>query len=100
MNPEIKPENDSQAPASTQAHGSAATPAPDTKQAVKPDVAKKPPRKGPSDLTLKLLSILVGLGVLAAGLVFLYLEDVPIFAIPLVVTLPVIAAVAFRNCWD
>jgi uncharacterized membrane protein len=99
MNPPVKPESESPTPAS----GPAAhpTPAADPQQAAKPaGAAGKPRRRQPSDRTLKLLSVLVGLVVLAAGLIFLYVEDVPIFAIPLVVTLPVIAAVAFRNCWD
>ncbi|TDN61760.1 hypothetical protein [Paraburkholderia sp. BL10I2N1] len=67
---------------------------------MKPEPTEKPARKRPSNLVLNLLTVLVGLGVLAAGLAYLILNDTPVFAIPLVVTVPVIAAVAFRNCWD
>jgi hypothetical protein len=69
-------------------------------QAMKPEATEKRARKRPSNLVLNLLTVLVGLGVLAAGLAYLILNDTPVFAIPLVVTVPVIAAVAFRNCWD
>jgi hypothetical protein len=69
-------------------------------QAMKPEPTEKRARKRPSNLVLNLLTVLVGLGVLAAGLAYLILNDTPVFAIPLVVTVPVIAAVAFRNCWD
>jgi hypothetical protein len=62
-------------------------------------------RKGPSKRTLNLLTALVGAGTLAAGvgwLVYSWKTDleVPYFAIPLVMCVPVIVAVAFRNCWD
>ncbi|MGF6602463.1 hypothetical protein P3T23_007215 [Paraburkholderia sp. GAS448] len=67
---------------------------------MKPEPTEKRARKRPSNLVLNLLTVLVGLGVLAAGLAYLILNDTPVFAIPLVVTVPVIAAVAFRNCWD
>jgi hypothetical protein len=69
-------------------------------QAMKPEPTEKRARKRPSNLVLNLLTVLVGLGVLAAGVAYLILNDTPVFAIPLVVTVPVIAAVAFRNCWD
>lgn len=67
---------------------------------MKPEPTEKRARKRPSNLVLNLLTVLVGLGVLAAGVAYLILNDTPVFAIPLVVTVPVIAAVAFRNCWD
>ncbi len=64
-----------------------------------------PRRKTPSKRTLNVLTALVGVGTLAAGigwLVYSWMTDleVPYFAIPLVLCVPVIAAVAFRNCWD
>lgn len=63
------------------------------------------PHKGPSKRTLNVLTALVGVGTLAAGvgwLIYSWMTDleVPYFAIPLVLCVPVIAAVAFRNCWD
>lgn len=66
---------------------------------------EKSPRKGPSKRTLNVLTALVGLATLAAGvgwLVYNWLVhlEVPYFAIPLVLCMPVIVAVAFRNCWD
>ena len=67
---------------------------------MKSEPTEKRARKRPSNLVLNLLTVLVGLGVLAAGLAYLILNDTPTFPIPLVVTVPVIAAVAFRNCWD
>jgi len=62
-------------------------------------------RKTPSKRTLNVLTALVGVATLAAGvgwLVYSWITDleVPYFAIPLVLCVPVIAAVAFRNCWD
>lgn len=63
------------------------------------------PRKGPSKRTLNVLTALVGGGTLAAGIGWLVYSwktdlEVPYFAIPLVLCVPVIVAVAFRNCWD
>jgi hypothetical protein len=63
------------------------------------------PRKRPSKRTLNVLTALVGIATLAAGvgwLVYSWVVDleVPYFAIPLVLCMPVIVAVAFRNCWD
>jgi hypothetical protein len=63
------------------------------------------PRKGPSKLTLNILTALVGIATLAAGigwLIYSWVVDleVPYFAIPLVLCMPVIVAVAFRNCFD
>ncbi len=54
---------------------------------------------------LNVLTALVGIVTLAAGigwLVYSWFVDleVPYFAIPLVMCVPVIVAVAFRNCWD
>lgn len=62
-------------------------------------------RKRPSTLTLNILTALVGVITLGAGigwLIYTWFVDleVPYFAIPLVVCVPVIAAVAFRNLWD
>ncbi len=67
--------------------------------------SKGQPHKGPSKRTLNVLTALVGVGTLAAGvgwLIYSWTTDleVPYFAIPLVLCVPVIAAVAFRNCWD
>jgi hypothetical protein len=63
------------------------------------------PRKRPSKRTLNVLTALVGIATLAAGLGWLVYSwvvdlEVPYFAIPLVLCMPVIVAVAFRNCWD
>lgn len=62
-------------------------------------------RKGPSKRTLNVLTALVGVGTLIVGIGWLVYSwktdlEVPYFAIPLVLCFPVIAAVAFRNCWD
>jgi len=62
-------------------------------------------RKRMSPRTLNVLTALIGIGTLAAGVAWLIYTwivhlEVPYFAIPLVLTVPVIAAVAFRNCWD
>jgi hypothetical protein len=74
---------------------------PEKEGAMKSDsTSERPPRKQPSKAMLNFLTVLVGLVVLAVGLVYLVLNEVPVFAIPLVVTVPVIAAVAFRNIWD
>jgi hypothetical protein len=45
-------------------------------------------------------TFVVGIVVFLLGLAFLIYSGTPIFAIPLVVSVPVIAAVAFRNMWD
>ncbi|QCP48245.1 hypothetical protein FAZ95_02970 [Trinickia violacea] len=65
-----------------------------------PQTAKPPAKKGPSKRMLNVLSVLVGLATFAVGLAWMIYAELPIFAIPLVVCVPVIAAVAFRNCWD
>ncbi|MGA7782800.1 MAG: hypothetical protein WCA85_34520 [Paraburkholderia sp.] len=62
-------------------------------------------RRRPSNTTLNILTWLVALATLGAGvgwLVYSYYVDleVPYFAIPLVMCVPVIVAVAFRNIWD
>ncbi|WP_454725001.1 MULTISPECIES: hypothetical protein [Cupriavidus] len=62
-------------------------------------------QKRPSDRTLNVLSVLVGLATLALGIAWLlykrYVDlDLPYFAIPLVLTIPVIVAAAFRSFWD
>lgn len=62
-------------------------------------------RTRPSNRTLSILTWLVALATLGAGvgwLVYSYYVDleVPYFAIPLVMCVPVIVAVAFRNMWD
>jgi hypothetical protein len=69
-------------------------------QRVEPRAAKTPAKKQPSRRTLNILSILVGLLTFAVGIAWLIFAELPIFAIPLVICVPVIAAVAFRNCWD
>lgn len=63
------------------------------------------PRKRLSNRTLTVLTWLVALLTLGAGigwLVYSYFVDreVPYFAIPLVMCVPVIVGVAFRNMWD
>ena len=73
----------------------------DMDRAMKTDsTSEQPRRKQPSKAMLNFLTVLVGLAVLGVGLAYLILNEVPVFAIPLVVTMPVIAAVAFRNIWD
>ena len=62
-------------------------------------------RKRPSNRTLTILTWLVAIATLGEGvgwLVYSYFVDmdVPYFAIPLVLCVPVIVAVAFRNIWD
>jgi hypothetical protein len=62
-------------------------------------------RRRPSNRVLNILTWLVALATLGAGvgwLVYSYYVDleVPYFAIPLVMCVPVIVAVAFRNIWD
>ncbi|TKC89711.1 hypothetical protein FAZ69_12400 [Trinickia terrae] len=70
-------------------------------QPIKPETAQAPAKKkGPSKRTLNVLSFLVGIVTFAIGVAWLIYAELPIFAIPLVVCVPVIAAVAFRNCWD
>jgi len=69
-------------------------------RSVEPQTAKAPAKKGPSKRMLNVLSALVGLATFAVGLAWIIYAELPIFAIPLVVCVPVIAAVAFRNCWD
>jgi hypothetical protein len=62
-------------------------------------------RRQPSPTMLNVLTALVGVGTLCAGigwLVYSWFVDleVPYFAIPLVLCVPVIVAVAFRNMFD
>jgi hypothetical protein len=59
----------------------------------------------PSPTLLNVLTALIGIGTLCAGigwLVYSWFVDleVPYFAIPLVMCVPVIVAVAFRNMFD
>lgn len=54
---------------------------------------------------LNALSALVGVVTLLLGIAWLVYtwvvhREVPYFAIPLVLCVPVIVAVTFRNCWD
>jgi apolipoprotein N-acyltransferase len=63
------------------------------------------PHKRPSKRMLTALTFLVGFATLGLGIAWLVYSwivdrEVPYFAIPLVLTVPVIVAVAFRNCWD
>jgi hypothetical protein len=58
-----------------------------------------------SNRVLNILSVLLGLITLGAGvgwLIYSWYVDlaVPYAAIPLVLCVPVIVAVGFRNCWD
>ena len=69
-------------------------------QSLEPQSAKTPVKKGPSRRTLNILSFLVGLLTFAGGVAWVIYAELPMFAIPLVICVPVIAAVAFRNCWD
>ncbi len=67
---------------------------------MKPPSTKERTRKRPSNRVLNILSVLVGLVTAAAGFAWLVYEEVPVFAIPLVICVPVVAAVAFRNSWN
>jgi hypothetical protein len=64
--------------------------------------SKEPTPRRLSSTTLNVLTALIGVGTLALGigwLVYSYFVDleVPYFAIPLVLSVPVIVAVTFRN---
>jgi hypothetical protein len=66
---------------------------------------REPGRKPPPAWVLNTLTALVGILTLSAGIGWIVYEqvvnrDIPYFAIPLVLCVPVIAAVAFRNLWD
>ena len=70
-----------------------------------PSPENKPARKQPPKWLLNTLTALVGVLTLALGIgwiVYKWVVDleVPYFAIPLVMCVPVIVAVAFRNIWD
>lgn len=65
----------------------------------------KKKRKRPPTWLLNTLTALVGVFTLALGVGWLIRSwvvdrEMPYFAIPLVLCVPVIAAVAFRNMWD
>jgi hypothetical protein len=67
--------------------------------------SKDPAKKRISPVMLNVLTALVGIGTLAAGigwLVYSWIVDLEVqyFAIPLVLTVPVIVAVAFRNAFE
>jgi len=62
-------------------------------------------RKRPPTWVLNLLTALVGVLTLGIGVGWIIYSwkvdlEIPYFAIPLVLCVPVIAAVAFRNIWD
>jgi len=70
-----------------------------------PSPKEDKPRWRPSPTTLNVLTALIGIGTLGAGIGWLvyswYVDlEVPYFAIPLVMCVPVIVAVAFRNMFD
>jgi hypothetical protein len=72
---------------------------------MKPAPKNETKRKRPPTWVLNTLTALVGIATLAAGigwLVYSWVVDreMPYFAIPLILCVPVIAAVAFRNIWD
>ncbi|MDF3832930.1 hypothetical protein P3W85_08210 [Cupriavidus basilensis] len=72
---------------------------------MKAPLTKEPMRRRPSDRVLNVLSALIGLVTLAVGIGWLIYKrvvdlDVPYFAIPLVLCLPVIVAAAFRAYWE
>jgi hypothetical protein len=67
---------------------------------MEPPSTKGRDRKRPSNLMLNCLTVLVGLVTFGAGLAWLISKGTPISGIPFVVCVPVVAAVAFRNCWD
>jgi len=67
--------------------------------------SKEQTHRHPSDRALNAISALIGLATLAAGVGWLIYSwtvdlEVPFFEIPLVITVPVIAAAAFRCLWD
>jgi len=73
--------------------------------AMNPSPENKPARKQPPKWLLNTLTALVGVLTLALGIgwiVYKWVVDleIPYFAIPLVMCVPVITAVAFRNIWD
>ena len=62
-------------------------------------------RKAPPTWVLNLLTALVGILTLGLGIGWIIYSwkvdlEIPYFAIPLVLCVPVIVAVAFRNIWD
>jgi hypothetical protein len=70
-----------------------------------PSPKQEKTRWQPSPTMLNVLTALIGIGTLFAGigwLVYSWFVDleVPYFAIPLVMCVPVIVAVAFRNLFD
>jgi len=70
-----------------------------------PSPKQEKTRRQLSPTTLNVLTALIGIGTLCAGigwLVYSWFVDleVPYFAIPLVMCVPVIVAVAFRNMFD
>jgi hypothetical protein len=70
-----------------------------------PSPKEQKTRWKPSPTTLNILTALIGIGTLCAGIGWLvyswYVDlEVPYFAIPLVMCVPVIVAVAFRNMFD
>jgi Na+/glutamate symporter len=72
---------------------------------MEPSSSKDTARRKMSPRTLNVLTALIGIVTLAAGIGWLIYSwkvdlEVPYFAIPLVMTVPVIVAVAFRNCWE
>lgn len=70
-----------------------------------PSTKEERTRRRLSNRAINILTWVVALVTLGAGIGWLvysyYVDlDVPYFAIPLVMCVPVIAAVAFRNMWD
>ncbi len=73
-------------------------------KATPPDPAA-PKRRRPSNLTLNIFAVLIGVvtfGLGAAWVIYTWLVDreAPYFAIPLVFSVPVIVAVAVRSIWE
>jgi Na+/glutamate symporter len=72
---------------------------------MEPSSSKDPAHRKMSPRTLNVLTAVIGLATLALGIGWLIYSwtvdlEVPYFAIPLVLTVPVIVAAAFRNCWE
>ncbi|MDR0480693.1 MAG: hypothetical protein LBG66_02265 [Gallionellaceae bacterium] len=73
---------------------------------ITPPPSENPPRRRPPAWAITLMTWLVGLLTFALGVGWIIYDhvvnfaEIPYFAIPLVLSVPVIVAVTFRNFWD